>query len=74
MPIRVCMNRLVLPQRFQVVFKSRGFNEMSDDTLTFVLKSDKLRLGEAVILEKVLEWATVNSVSMQNCHFRPKKV
>lgn len=44
------------------VFKSRGFNEMSDDALAFVLKSDGLKMDEAEILEKVLEWATVNSV------------
>ncbi len=61
------------------MFKSRGFNEMSDDALTFVLRSDKLRLGEAEILEKVLEWATVNSVSIiiiynsDNCHFQLKR-
>ncbi len=50
---------------------------MSDDALTFVLRSDKLRLGEAEILEKVLEWATVNSVSIinnsDNCHFQLKR-
>ncbi len=46
------------------MFKSRGFNEMSDDALAFVLGSDKLRMDEAVILERVLEWATVNSVSI----------
>ncbi|XP_064385896.1 BTB/POZ domain-containing protein 19-like [Halichondria panicea] len=51
-----------IEEKTEVVFKSRGFNEMSDDALTFVLRSDKLRLGEAEILEKVLEWATVNSV------------
>ncbi len=45
------------------MFKSRGFNEMSEDALAFVLGSDKLRMDETVILEKVLEWATVNSVS-----------
>ena len=40
---------------------------MSDDALAFVLRSDRLRLDEAEILEKVLEWATVNSVS--NKHY-----
>ena len=46
----------------QDVFKSRGFNEMSEDALAFVLKSDRLNMDEADILEKVTEWATVNSV------------
>ncbi len=31
--------------------------------MAFVLRSDKLRMDEADILEKVTEWATVNSVS-----------
>lgn len=35
---------------------------MSDDALIVVLQSDRLKLDEAEILEKVLEWATVNSV------------
>ena len=52
----------------QEVFKSRGLNEMSDDALAFVLRSDRLRLDEAEILEKVLEWATVNSVSNKPIH------
>ena len=41
---------------------------MSDDALAFVLRSDRLRLDEAEILEKVLEWATVNSVSNKLIH------
>lgn len=40
---------------------------MSEDALAFVLKSDKLRLDEVEILEKVLEWATVNSVRLTSC-------
>ena len=47
----------------QEVFKSRGFNEMSEEAVAFVLQSDQLRMDEADILEKVTEWATVNSVS-----------
>ena len=46
----------------QEVFKSRGFNEMSEDALSFVLRSDHLNMDEPDILEKVTEWATVNSV------------
>ena len=35
---------------------------MSEDALAFVLRSDHLNMDEADILEKVTEWATVNSV------------
>ena len=49
----------------QEVFKSQGFNELSEDTLAFVLQSDRLRMDEEDILGKVTEWATVNSVSVQ---------
>ena len=35
---------------------------MSEDSLSFVLQSDHLNMDEADILEKVTEWATVNSV------------
>ena len=46
----------------QEVFKSPGFNEMSEDALSFILKSDKLTMDEGDILEKAKEWAHVNSV------------
>lgn len=35
---------------------------MSEDALSFVLRSDQLNMDELDILEKVTEWATVNSV------------
>ncbi|XP_003388085.1 PREDICTED: BTB/POZ domain-containing protein 19-like [Amphimedon queenslandica] len=44
------------------VFNSPGFNEMSEDALSFILKSDKLTMDEEDILMKVKEWAHVNSV------------
>ena len=47
----------------QEVFKSQGFNELSEDALSFVLQSDQLQMDEEDILAKVTEWATVNSVS-----------
>ena len=47
----------------QEVFKSQGFNELSEDALSFVLQSDQLKMDEEDILAKVTEWATVNSVS-----------
>ena len=37
---------------------------MSEDALSFVLRSDKLRMDEYNILEKVKEWASINSVSL----------
>ncbi|CAI8026260.1 BTB/POZ domain-containing protein 19 [Geodia barretti] len=46
------------------VFKSQGFNELSEDALSFVLQSDQLQMDEEDILAKVTEWATVNSVVM----------
>ncbi|CAI8026262.1 BTB/POZ domain-containing protein 19, partial [Geodia barretti] len=48
----------------QEVFKSQGFNELSEDALSFVLQSDQLQMDEEDILAKVTEWATVNSVVM----------
>ena len=45
-----------------MVFKSEGFNELSEDALSFILHSDRLRMDEEDILAKVTEWATVNSV------------
>ena len=40
---------------------------MSEDALAFILKSDGLRMDEIDIVEKVTEWATVNSVRSA-CH------
>ena len=45
------------------MLKSQGFNELSEDALSFILQSDRLRMDEEDILSKVTEWATVNSVS-----------
>ncbi len=36
---------------------------MSEDSLAFVLRSDKLKMDELDILSKVKEWASVNAVS-----------
>lgn len=46
----------------KAVFASKGFNEMSEETLVFILKSDKLDMEESDILEKVKEWANISSV------------
>ena len=47
----------------QEVFKGRSFNELSEDALSAILMSDRLLMDEGDILDKVTEWATVNSVS-----------
>ena len=52
----------ILVVYIQEVFRSPGFNEMSEDALSFILKSDKLTMDEGDILLKVKEWAHVNSV------------
>lgn len=48
------------------VFKSPSFNELSDDALAAILTSDRLKMDECDILDKVTEWATVNSVVSGN--------
>ena len=45
------------------VFRSRGFTEMSEEALIYILQSDKLMADEGEILKAVKEWATVNSVN-----------
>ena len=47
----------------QGVFKSRTFVEMSEESLSFVLQSDKLKADESEVLSAVKEWSTVNAVS-----------
>ena len=49
----------------QGVFKSRTFVEMSEESLSYVLQSDKLKADESEVLNAVKEWSTVNAVS--NC-------
>nr|XP_006822716.1 PREDICTED: BTB/POZ domain-containing protein 19-like [Saccoglossus kowalevskii] len=43
------------------VFKTDGFHEMSDESLSVVLESDRLLLDEMDILSCVKQWALVNS-------------
>ena len=47
----------------QAVFESKGFSEVSADTLSYVLQSDRLSMEEEDILDKVKEWANISSVS-----------
>lgn len=44
------------------VFKSRTFVEMTEESLSYVLQSDKLKADESEVLNAVKEWGTVNSV------------
>ena len=48
---------------FQGVFKSRTFVEMSEESLSYILQSDKLKADESEVLNAVKEWCTVNAVS-----------
>lgn len=44
------------------VFKSKGFQELSEDSLCEILRSDELNMDEAEIIAYIKEWATVNAV------------
>ena len=46
------------------VFKSRTFVEMSEESLSYILQSDKLKADESEVLNAVKEWCTVNAVSI----------
>ena len=48
------------------MFKTQGFTELSDEALSYILKSNKLTIDEVDILKKVAEWGTVNAVNMIN--------
>ena len=56
----------MIEQNPEAVFKTRGFTELSDEALSFILRSDNLMADEGEILKAVKEWATVNSVSQKN--------
>ena len=45
------------------MFKTQGFTELSDEAISYILKSNKLTMDEVDILKKVTEWGTVNAVS-----------
>ncbi|KAK3089745.1 hypothetical protein FSP39_006158 [Pinctada imbricata] len=44
------------------VFKSKSFQELSEDAIIEILSSDELQLDELDIIKYVKEWATVNAV------------
>ena len=47
----------------QSVFKSKAFQELSEDALAEVLKDSGLNMDESEIIKYIKEWAAVNSVS-----------
>lgn len=54
------------------MFRTQGFTELSDEALSYILKSNKLTMDEIDILKKVTEWGTVNAVSKQLMAFSQK--
>lgn len=46
------------------MFKAKAFQELGEDALIEILKSDELMLDEADIIKYIKEWATVNAVSL----------
>ncbi|XP_052778189.1 BTB/POZ domain-containing protein 19-like [Mya arenaria] len=53
---------IYIEQHTESVFKSKAFQELSEDALAEVLKIDGLGMDEAEIIKYVKEWAAVNSV------------
>lgn len=53
---------LLFAPRFQEVFKSKGFAELSEESMVEILKSDGLQMDESKILKFLRDWAQVNSV------------
>lgn len=51
-----------IEENTESVFRTKGFNELSEEALSILLQSDKLMMDELEILVAVREWATVNSV------------
>ncbi|KAK6175504.1 hypothetical protein SNE40_013957 [Patella caerulea] len=50
-----------IDQHTAEVFRSKGFQELSADSLATILKSDNLAIDEMELYKSVKEWATVNS-------------
>ena len=49
------------------IFNSATFKELSAPALSFVLKSNNLKMDEYEIYKAVRSWATINSVSTLLC-------
>ncbi len=57
---------IVIVHVIRDVFKSAQFAELSEESLAFILASDRLQAEEAEIFEAVKEWGTVNMVINQS--------
>lgn len=53
---------IYIEQHTESVFKSKAFQELSEDALSEILKVDGLNMDEAEIIKYIKEWAAVNSV------------
>ncbi|XP_013397826.1 BTB/POZ domain-containing protein 19 [Lingula anatina] len=51
-----------IEQNTENIFKTKGFHEMSEEAISYVMTSDKLDIDEVDVISAVREWATVNSV------------
>lgn len=57
----------------QSVFKSKAFQELSEDALSEILKVDGLNMDEAEIIKYIKEWTAVNSVCITTKNVRLHK-
>lgn len=53
---------IYIEQHTESVFKSKAFQELSEDALAEVLKNSGLNMDESEIIKYIKEWAAVNSV------------
>jgi len=51
-----------IEQETESLFASPHFAELSDETLAYILRSDRLRANELRVLNAVQQWGTVNMV------------
>lgn len=59
--------RMLLPffeQHTAEIFQTKGFNELSDTTLAYIMQSDELNMDEYELLKAIKSWAVVNSVAL----------
>ncbi|XP_071167253.1 BTB/POZ domain-containing protein 19-like [Mytilus edulis] len=56
---------LYIDEHTEDVFKSKGFAELSEESLVETLKSDGLTMDESKILKYIRDWAQVNSVVLK---------
>jgi len=61
------LKRTLLPffeQHTSEIFQTKGFNELSDVTLSYILQSDELNMDEYEILKSIKSWAQVQSAAL----------